>query len=162
MRGCSACQGLPGPSATGMSPRSPQGWVHGVSRQPLTGTTAGDAHCRALTMHVFVSHKKTGHKGRLFYSRSGQQQSGGSLTHCLDLRVQAALVASSLINVEFTFTGGLVQDRNSGAIGLLSRLLVTGSNGRVYLFQVGPHHGAHCCIVLTTLLRLTSTLTRLR
>ena len=71
MRGCSACQGLPGPSATGMSPRSPQGWVHGVSRQPLTGTTAGDAHCRALTMHVFVSHKKTGHKGRLFIPDQG-------------------------------------------------------------------------------------------
>ena len=66
------------------------------------------------------------------------------------------------VNAELAFAGGLIQDRYSGAISLLSRLLVTGSNGSVYLFQVCPHHGAHGCIVLTTLLSLTSTLTRLR
>ena len=71
MRGRRACQGLPGLCEAWMPNASPQGRVHGVSRQPLTGPPTGDVHCRAFIESVFASHKKTGHKGRFFYSRSG-------------------------------------------------------------------------------------------
>src|SRR5690606_24500880 len=80
------------------------------------------------------------------------QESGSG--ECLDVRIQAALVTSSLVLVDDALVGHAVNDRYGGGVGSVGLAEALGVERLGHVLDVGTDHGAQAGVMATTLLSL--------
>lgn len=92
---------------------------------------------------------------------SKEAPKGTPLTQSTNLTVKTALVTGSLVFVDQTFTGHVIENRHCFFICSLSSAFVTAGDSCKYTLYHGAHHGSMAGVALTGFFGLANAFARL-